>query len=890
MRKKAIVILVAACMALAACLASAPVPAKAAGATELGDFIVQGGVNSVDYSFASGVLTILTSTPVTVKNKDQSVATQHRIVVKKDVSANVTLAGVNIAADSTYNKQTPAPFLIEDESKGAVVVTLEKGTVNVLKGHWQSAGLQKRGGIDSGTLTIKGTGSLEAIGGRQGAGIGSYNISENIGAYHIYIEGGVITARGGSGSAGIGCGLNENKCGDIRIYGGSVKASGGSAAAQAIGCGAINSASGGLTPVVYTPTSDGTTPVFCQTIANESGEPVYIDGKKYPASHGSETNIYPYMTPGKHIVTINDEDCLYEISSNGEIESKTNYTISFNVNGGSVYIRTTPVKNRNLPLNVSDNEREGYVLIGWIYKGQLVGKYTTYAEVEPDITVTNITITAVWSPTAQTMQKLDDELSVSKSELQALIDKKADATTLNQAIEKLNSDIAKAKEAADAAEEAAKLYADEKDKELKSALEAAIKTAKEEAISAANTAVENAKTELQEVIGKKADTETVNAAIETLNTAISNAEAAAKAYADAKDKELKSALEQAIKTAKEEAISAANTAVENAKTELQEAIGKKADTETVNKAIETLNTAISNAEAAAKAYADEKDKELKSALEASIKTAKEEAISAANTAVESAKTELQEAIGKKADTETVNAAIETLNTAISNAETTAKAYADEKDGELRTALEATIKTAKEDAISTANTAVENAKTELQEAIGKKADTETVNAAIGTLNTAISNAEAAAKVYADEKDKELKSALEAAIASAKEALTAAIDEVKANLETAKTELIKAIGEGDSALDEKITALNEAISALENACKSADNAQDSETDRRITEAKELASAATKALSERLDAAESKISSLTVVTVVAVTALALIDAAMIVLFLLWKKRKAL
>lgn len=117
MRKKAIVILVAACMALAACLASAPVPAKAAGATELGDFIVQGGVNSVDYSFASGVLTILTSTPVTVKNKDQSVATQHRIVVKKDVSANVTLAGVNIAADSTYNKQTPAPFLIEDESK-----------------------------------------------------------------------------------------------------------------------------------------------------------------------------------------------------------------------------------------------------------------------------------------------------------------------------------------------------------------------------------------------------------------------------------------------------------------------------------------------------------------------------------------------------------------------------------------------------------------------------------------------------------------------------------------------------------------------------------------------------------------------------------------------------
>ena len=59
----------------------------------------------------------------------------------------------------------------------------------------------------------------------------------------------MITARGGLGSAGIGSGLNENKCGDILISGGSVLASGGSAAAQAIGCGEIGSASG-LTPVV----------------------------------------------------------------------------------------------------------------------------------------------------------------------------------------------------------------------------------------------------------------------------------------------------------------------------------------------------------------------------------------------------------------------------------------------------------------------------------------------------------------------------------------------------------------------------------------------------------------------------------------------------------------
>ena len=86
------------------------------------------------------------------------------------------------------------------------------------------------------TLTIRGTGSLTATGMACGAGIGS---SKDTKCGNIRIEGGTISASGGIGAAGIGSGsstipnnsnAHENTtCGNIILVGGDVTASGGSA-------------------------------------------------------------------------------------------------------------------------------------------------------------------------------------------------------------------------------------------------------------------------------------------------------------------------------------------------------------------------------------------------------------------------------------------------------------------------------------------------------------------------------------------------------------------------------------------------------------------------------------------------------------------------------------
>lgn len=82
-------------------------------------------------------------------------------------------------------------------------------------------------GGSSKTLTIQGSGSLTATGGRNGAGIGSV-YQETCG--NIIISGGTVTAIGGYGAAGIGSG-NQGTCGSIIISGGTVSAKTGEAGA-----------------------------------------------------------------------------------------------------------------------------------------------------------------------------------------------------------------------------------------------------------------------------------------------------------------------------------------------------------------------------------------------------------------------------------------------------------------------------------------------------------------------------------------------------------------------------------------------------------------------------------------------------------------------------------
>ncbi len=201
--------------------------AEAAVSDSGNDFtITTAGVENTDYTYSDGVLTILTGTSITIANTDPNTATTNQIVVAKDVSANITLAGVNVNVSGTTGA---CAFKIEDNSTGNVTITLADGKANTLKSGSKCAGLQKNGTGDTiGTLTIQGgensTGSLAATGGTYGAGIGG---GSNGASSKIIISGGAITAKSGFYGAGIGGG--QNGAGSaITISGGSITATGGS--------------------------------------------------------------------------------------------------------------------------------------------------------------------------------------------------------------------------------------------------------------------------------------------------------------------------------------------------------------------------------------------------------------------------------------------------------------------------------------------------------------------------------------------------------------------------------------------------------------------------------------------------------------------------------------
>ena len=124
-------------------------------------------------------------------------------------AAKVTLHNVNIdASGAAVSVSGNVELVIADTN------TLRSGT--------DHAGVEKAD--DDGTLTIDGTGSLEAYGGNEAAGIGS---RANNNVRNIVINGGTITAEcTGRDGAGIGGG-HSGKAENIRINGGVVTATGG---------------------------------------------------------------------------------------------------------------------------------------------------------------------------------------------------------------------------------------------------------------------------------------------------------------------------------------------------------------------------------------------------------------------------------------------------------------------------------------------------------------------------------------------------------------------------------------------------------------------------------------------------------------------------------------
>ena len=162
--------------------------------------------------------------------------------------ATVTLDNVSINADGALTSDAAQyPGIL---CNGNATIILKDGTTNTIMGMYAYyPGIRIKGGF---TLTIQGSGTLNALGNGDAAGIGG-DAFDSCG--NIVIAGGIINATGKGFAAGIGGGGHykyPRNCGNITISGGIVTATGGNTAAG-IGsgdhgtCGVITISGGSVT-------------------------------------------------------------------------------------------------------------------------------------------------------------------------------------------------------------------------------------------------------------------------------------------------------------------------------------------------------------------------------------------------------------------------------------------------------------------------------------------------------------------------------------------------------------------------------------------------------------------------------------------------------------------
>jgi len=224
--------------------------------------------------------------------------------------ATVRLNGVSINADGKWTTGYHGGL----DCNGNATIILMDGTTNTVKGFYENyPGIYVP---ENKTLTIKGetagTGSLNASSNGAGAGIGcGYGGGSDpiIHCGNINIEGGIITATGGTQSAGIGGG-KSGKCGNITISGGTIMATGGS---YAVGIGGGESASCGDITI----TTDGI------LIASKGSGATNCIGAGNDGSCGT-VSVY---------------------GATGAITDNTythNYNLGFSVNGGGTRVHFAP--------------------------------------------------------------------------------------------------------------------------------------------------------------------------------------------------------------------------------------------------------------------------------------------------------------------------------------------------------------------------------------------------------------------------------------------------------------------------------------------------------------------------------------------------------------------
>ena len=178
---------------------------------------------SYEYSGSSGSSFFITTLFEYAEGKESGMAS----VINGQLNNNMTVMGAIPAGyvftiadgatvtlrDLTVGNQTSAYFNYGD---GVAAITCLGDATIVLEGSNSVMGVLSAPGIfvpAGKTLTIRGSGSLTAIGGSGAAGIGG-RPGEDCG--NIVIEAGTVTAMGGEYAAGIGSGKNAS-CGNIII-------------------------------------------------------------------------------------------------------------------------------------------------------------------------------------------------------------------------------------------------------------------------------------------------------------------------------------------------------------------------------------------------------------------------------------------------------------------------------------------------------------------------------------------------------------------------------------------------------------------------------------------------------------------------------------------------
>ena len=155
------------------------------------------------------------TTPTVIRQTGGTTNNTVTIKAEENQTANVTLSGVNI---DTSNSGDAA---VTTQGKGNVTIELDGS--NTVKSGYVHAGVEKN---NEGNLTIADEnkdGSLNATGGKHGAGIGGGRQGDGS---NITVSGGEVTATGGEYGAGIGGGYQDDGSG-ITVKNGTVNATGG---------------------------------------------------------------------------------------------------------------------------------------------------------------------------------------------------------------------------------------------------------------------------------------------------------------------------------------------------------------------------------------------------------------------------------------------------------------------------------------------------------------------------------------------------------------------------------------------------------------------------------------------------------------------------------------